>query len=70
MAEATVTKIIEDVVSTLDMAAPVRDIRLGLFHSAVLTRHCGLAATLPRDALKQDPPLLSSGIKYIKSSCR
>lgn len=51
-------KILEDVVSTLDMEAGVRDIRIGLFHSAVLTRHCGLAATLPRDALRQDPPLM------------
>ena len=53
-----VTKIIEDVISTLNMEAPVKDIRLGLFHSAVLTRNCGLAATLPRDALQQDPPLM------------
>jgi uncharacterized protein (DUF4213/DUF364 family) len=54
----TVTKILEDVISTLNMEAPVRDIRVGLFHSAVLTRNCGLAATLPRDALKQEPPLM------------
>jgi uncharacterized protein (DUF4213/DUF364 family) len=53
-----VTKIFEDVISTLNTEAPVQDIRVGLFHSAVRTRHCGLAATLPRDALKQDPPLM------------
>ena len=29
---------------------------MGLFHTAVLTRHCGLAATLPRDALRQEQP--------------
>jgi len=34
----------------------VRDIRMGLFHTAVLTRNCGLAATLPRDALRQEQP--------------
>jgi uncharacterized protein (DUF4213/DUF364 family) len=56
--EAGVTEIIEAVTSTLNMEAPVKDIRLGLFHSAVLTRKCGLAATLPRDALRQDPPLM------------
>ncbi|MBN2317479.1 MAG: DUF364 domain-containing protein [Acidobacteria bacterium] len=49
---------IEDVIATLNTEAPVRDIRVGLFHSAVLTRNCGLAATLPRDALKQEPPLM------------
>ena len=49
-------KILEDLVSTLDMKARVRDIRQGLFHTAVLTRNCGLAATLPRDALRQEQP--------------
>jgi len=29
---------------------------MGLFHTAVLTRNCGLAATLPRDALQQEQP--------------
>ena len=31
---------------------------MGLFHTAVLTRNCGLAATLPRDALQQEQPSL------------
>jgi len=38
-------KIIDDLLSTLDCEAPVRDIRQGPFQTAVLTRHCGLAAT-------------------------
>jgi uncharacterized protein (DUF4213/DUF364 family) len=46
-------KILDDLIATLDTDAEVKDIRMGLFHTAVLTRHCGLAATLPRDALKQ-----------------
>ena len=46
-------KIIDDVISTLNSEASVRDVRLGLFHTAVLTRHCGLATTLPRDVFKQ-----------------
>ena len=29
---------------------------MGLFHTAVLTRNCGLAATLPRDSLRQEQP--------------
>jgi uncharacterized protein (DUF4213/DUF364 family) len=50
-------KIIEELLSTLNVEAVearVRDIRQGLFHTAVLTRNCGLAATLPRDALQQE----------------
>jgi uncharacterized protein (DUF4213/DUF364 family) len=46
-------KILDDLMATLDTDAEVKDIRMGLFHTAVLTRNCGLAATLPRDALKQ-----------------
>ncbi len=41
-------KIIEDVLSTLDYTAPVRDICQGPFQTAVLTRGCGLAST-PHD---------------------
>lgn len=51
-------KIIDDLISTLTFDAPVEDIRQGVFHTAVLTRYCGLAATLPRDALKQQGPLV------------
>jgi len=49
-------KVLEDLISTLNTEAKVRDIRMGLFHTAVLTRNCGLAATLPRDALQQEQP--------------
>jgi uncharacterized protein (DUF4213/DUF364 family) len=49
-------KILEDLISALNTEAEVRDIRMGLFHTAVLTRNCGLAATLPRDALRQEQP--------------
>jgi len=49
-------KILEDLISTLNTEAKVRDICMGLFHTAVLTRNCGLAATLPRDALRQKQP--------------
>lgn len=53
------TKIIDDLISTLSIDTPVKDVRVGLFHTGVWTRNCGLAATLPRDALKQQPPLVS-----------
>ncbi|MEJ2739125.1 MAG: DUF4213 domain-containing protein, partial [Dehalococcoidia bacterium] len=49
-------KILDDLISTLDSEAEVRDIRQGLFHTGVLTRQCGLAATLPRDVLRQKQP--------------
>jgi uncharacterized protein len=44
-------KILDDILSTLNFDAPVRDIRQGVFHTAVLTRYVGLAATLSRDRL-------------------
>jgi uncharacterized protein (DUF4213/DUF364 family) len=49
-------RILEELLSTLNTDVRARDARLGLFHTAVLTRNCGLAATLPRDALQQEPP--------------
>ncbi|HOG07376.1 MAG: DUF364 domain-containing protein [Syntrophales bacterium] len=50
--------ILDHLISTLDLDATVRDVRQGVFHTAVLTRNCGLAATLPMDALRQTPPLV------------
>ena len=47
-------KIRDDLISILDFNAAVEDIRQGVFHTGVLTRYCGLAATLPIDALKQE----------------
>jgi uncharacterized protein (DUF4213/DUF364 family) len=46
------------VISTLDFSASVQDIRIGMFHTAVVSRRCGLAASLPHDALRQDPPFV------------
>lgn len=43
---------------TLDVDTRIRKIRQGVFHTAVLTRYCGLAASLPREALVQTPPLV------------
>ena len=51
-------KILDDLISTLDFNAAVKEIRQGVFHTGVLTRYCGLAATLPRDALRQEPPMV------------
>ncbi|MFO7738303.1 MAG: DUF4213 domain-containing protein, partial [Desulfatiglandaceae bacterium] len=51
-------KILDDLIQGLNGNAAVKDIRQGVFHTGVLTRNCGLAATLPRDALRQTPPLV------------
>ena len=51
--------LLRELTGTLDFDCPVRDIRQGVFHTAVLARRCGLAASLPRDALRQEPPLVS-----------
>ena len=50
--------LLEDLISTLDPDTVVRDIRQGVFHTAVLSRHCGLSATLPMDAMRQDAALV------------
>ncbi|MFC1495623.1 Rossmann-like domain-containing protein [Thermodesulfobacteriota bacterium] len=50
--------ILEDIIASLGHDSKIKDIRQGVFHTGVLTRNCGLAATLPRDALKQPPPLV------------
>ena len=41
-------KIIDDILSTLNFEAVLKDIRMGPFQTAVLTRNCGLAST-PHD---------------------
>jgi len=50
--------ILDDLMSILNFDTAVKDIRQGIFHTGVLTRNCGLAATLPRDALRQEPPMI------------
>ena len=58
-AAIVVMQILDDLIAGLDGNAPVKDIRQGVFHTAVFTRCCGLAATLPRDALCQAPPMVN-----------
>lgn len=61
-------KILEDLISSLDLNATIREVCQGVFHTAVLTRNCGLASTLPREALKQEPPLVKeAGLLMEKS---
>jgi uncharacterized protein (DUF4213/DUF364 family) len=51
-------KILDDLLSTLNVETSVKDIRQGVFVTGVLTRNCGLAATLSLDAMKQKKPLV------------
>jgi uncharacterized protein (DUF4213/DUF364 family) len=51
-------KILDHLIATLDFDASVKDVRQGVFHTGVLSRYGGLAATLPRDALRQQAPLV------------
>jgi len=60
--------ILTDIISTLDLNAVVRDIRQGMFHTGVLTRRCGLAASLPKDALKQTPPMVKEPGRLLEKS--
>jgi uncharacterized protein (DUF4213/DUF364 family) len=46
-------KILDDVIQTLDKNAPVRDVRQGVFQTAVYTRKCGLASTPHEQGLHQ-----------------
>lgn len=61
-------RILDDLISVLSFDTSVKDIHQGVFHTGVLTRYCGLAATLPRDALRQEPPMVKEpGILLQKS---
>jgi len=63
-------KILDDLIAQLNMDAPVQDIRQGVFHTAVLTRNCGLAATLPKDALRQKPPMVKKPGSLLSKSAQ
>jgi len=52
--------ILKEIIASLKTDSEVKDIRQGVFHTGVVSRNCGLAATLPRDALKQTPPLVET----------
>ena len=52
--------ILKEIIASLNHDSEVKDIRQGVFHTGVVSQNCGLAATLPRDALKQTPPLVET----------
>lgn len=55
-------KILNDLISTLNLKAEVGEICLGPFQTAVFTRNCGLASTPHEHASHQDhPPVKNAG---------
>lgn len=47
----------------------VKTVRQGLINAATLTRNCGMAATLPRDALRQEHSSVDDiGLLFSKSA--
>jgi uncharacterized protein (DUF4213/DUF364 family) len=63
-----VTKILEDLFPTLNFETKVRDVCVGVFHTGVRTRNCGLASSLPRDTLKQERPAVKEPCSLLNKS--
>ncbi len=42
-------KVLEDIISSITVDAPVRDVTKGIFWTALVSRHCGLASTMVYD---------------------
>ncbi len=57
-------RILDDLMATINFDATVKDIRQGVFYTGVLTRNCGLAASLLRDALWQKSPLVKEWTSF------
>jgi len=52
--------ILKEIVASLDTSASVKEIRQGIFYTGVLSRNCGMAATLIQDAMQQPTPLVKA----------
>jgi len=62
-------RILDDLLSTLDINAGVSDIRQGAFQTAVVTRHCGLAATIIDPGSHQEvSPVKDAGALFGRSA--
>ena len=60
--------VLDDIVSSLNLDARIRDIRQGIFYTGVLSQHCGMAATLVHDALQQNTPLVRQPGALLKNT--
>ena len=61
-------KVVKNIISTLKEDAPVRDIRIGSFWTAVWSRHCGLASTITERDHSSGPPVRDAGHLKEKSA--
>ncbi|MCL6448859.1 MAG: DUF4213 domain-containing protein, partial [Armatimonadetes bacterium] len=51
--------IIDDILSTLKEDAPVKEVRVGAFWTAVWSKNCGLASTFSNHDHEGGPPVSS-----------
>lgn len=61
-------KIIDDLIASLDTQATVRDIRVGPFQTAVLSRYCGIASTQLESRQHGQYPVAEAGSLIGKSA--
>lgn len=54
-------KVLEKIIESLPEDAPVKDVRIGPFWTAVLSRHCGLASTTFEHEHTSRPPVREAG---------
>lgn len=59
--EGTMENIIKDIIKTIKIDAPVRDVRIGPFWTAVWSRHCGLSSTVFEHEHSSGPPVPEAG---------
>lgn len=60
--------IIDDILSTLKEDAPVKEVRVGAFWTAVWSKNCGLASTFSNHDHEGGPPVSSAGSLMTKSA--
>ena len=61
-------KLLNDLLSSVNMDAPVRSILIGAHWTVVCTRHCGMAATLMSEHMHGDPHVHAAGHLLQKSA--
>ena len=62
-------KILDDLMANINTDTGVKTVRQGLINAATLTRNFDLAATLPRDALRQEHSSVDDiGLLFSKSA--
>jgi uncharacterized protein (DUF4213/DUF364 family) len=68
--EGILMKLLDDVLNSLDFDAEITDIRQGVFHTAVVSRNCGLASTLVHEACHGNGPQIQEPGKLKQKTAR